>query len=400
MKKRILLASLLCLGALVGCGNDNNPSSSVNNPSSEEISSEVSSEEVSSEEVSSAYVGEGTKDLPYTVSEICALCDSLAEGAVSDATAYVVGSLVKVTYYNEKYNSYTAIITDGEKEFTLYSANLAEGIAELNVGDELVAHGYYTLYQGKTYEFTGKDGSYPLIDSATAKTYKLSSKVVDENGNASTNATVNGLANQVTSGTPASFTLTVKEGYVATVTLNGQTITATSGTYSVEAYMDSEVVVKVTERQEVAGTTTFLLTGHTLEANAAKSGDVTPFFAVVEPAGADLLSVVTITAETSGANCFGFYSNYRLYTGSTLTIDVKDGYVISGVELVNFVGNKDSESSVSVTGLATDATATKDSSNVNVVVTYENGVSQVVIANTSESEQVRFDSLKITVKEA
>ena len=93
MKKRILLASLLCLGALVGCGNDNNPSSSVNNPSSEEISSEVSSEEVSS-----AYVGEGTKDLPYTVSEICALCDSLAEGAVSDATAYVVGSLVKVTY--------------------------------------------------------------------------------------------------------------------------------------------------------------------------------------------------------------------------------------------------------------------------------------------------------------
>ena len=39
MKKRILLASLLCLGALVGCGNDNNPSSSVNNPSSEEISS-------------------------------------------------------------------------------------------------------------------------------------------------------------------------------------------------------------------------------------------------------------------------------------------------------------------------------------------------------------------------
>jgi hypothetical protein len=395
MKKRILLASLLCLGALVGCGNDNNPSSSVNNPSSEEISSEVSSEEVSS-----AYVGEGTKDLPYTVSEICALCDSLAEGAVSDATAYVVGSLVKVTYYNEKYNSYTAIITDGAKEFTLYSANLADGIEGLNVGDELVAHGYYTLYQGKTYEFTGKDGEYPSIDSATAKTYKLSSKVVDEEGNTSTKATINGLTNEVTSGTPASFTLTVEEGYVATVTLNGQTITAQGGSYKVEAYMNSEIVVKVAEQQVVAGQTTFLLTGHTLEANAAKEGDVTPFFAVVEPEGADLLSAVTITAATEGRNCFGFYANYRLYTTSTLTIDVKAGYVITGVELVNFVGNKETNSSVSVTGLATDATANSKSSGVNVVVTYENGVNQVVITNTSESEQVRFDSLKITVKEA
>ena len=194
--------------------------------------------------------------------------------------------------------------------------------------------------------------------------------------------------------------MTVKEGYVAVVTLNGETITATSGTYSVEAYMDSEVVVTVTEQKGVEGRTEILLTGHTLGENAAKAGDVTPFFAVVEPAGADLLSVVTITAETTGANCFGFYANYRLYTGSTLTIDAKAGYVIKGIELINFVGNKDTDSSVSVTGLATDATANKSSKDVNVVVTYESGVAQVVITNTSASEQVRFDSIKIIVEEA
>lgn len=262
MKKKLTLASLLLVGALVGCGGGNagnstpseessqdNQSSVVETTSSEEGSSEVS------EETSEATSPYGTLEAPLSVSAINDLVDQLQASDwnnkyFSENIAYATG-FAKSVSYNSKYNSYTVVITDGTEEFTIYSGEpVSEDVVPVP-GDTVVASGYYINFNG-TYEFSGNNDVYPSIHSSTHNTVNITSKVVDGEGADSTNGVVSGLASTAESGSTVSFTVSVSDGYkVNEVTVGGKAIVDTDGTYSFVVGYNNEIIVEVVDASVV-----------------------------------------------------------------------------------------------------------------------------------------------------
>lgn len=138
--------------------------------------------------------------------------------------------------------------------------------------------------------------------------------------------------------------------------------------------------------------TSFELSGHNLAANAAKADDITEFFKLVSPTQYvldDYLDVELVKLVDS-ASGFGFYANYRLYTNTKLVVSVKDGYVITSIEFVDFDTSK--AGSVSITGQS-DVSVNSNPG----VLSYEDGINLIEIINTS-GEQFRFGSLIITIQ--
>ena len=185
------------------------------------------------------YTDESITDLGTVISEI-------SSTAFSSNPYFVRGVVTSVTP-NTKHGSYTTVITDGTNSFTVYSAYLNEGVNAPNVGDTVVAYGYSKQMYG-TNELTGGDGySYPLYLSVTQNTYSVTSEIVDGEGNTSDKATISGLSNSITSGTPVEFTVVANEGYSVSVKVEGGNVSVEGGTYSIEAYANIKVSVVVSE---------------------------------------------------------------------------------------------------------------------------------------------------------
>ena len=133
----------------------------------------------------------GTEDLPFTVAEAAAYCQSLGNGNVSAANLYVKGIVSKVVYtYSAKYGTATFWISDdGEyhgsedgksttepaHDFEAYSVYYfnntpwADGNAQIEEGAEVIICGKLTLY-GELAETSSKNAWIYSINGAKDET--------------------------------------------------------------------------------------------------------------------------------------------------------------------------------------------------------------------------------------
>ena len=90
--------------------------------------------------------GNGTLESPLTVTQAYNANSSLKTGEVSSAPFYVIGTVKEIgqtgNYYKNVY------ITDGMTDLLIYTINMSDGISGFNVGDTIVAYGYFKNYEG------------------------------------------------------------------------------------------------------------------------------------------------------------------------------------------------------------------------------------------------------------
>lgn len=93
-------------------------------------------------------IPEGSK----SVSELLEIVGGLEAGAVTDTTYTVTGVVKSIGEYTTYYKN--VVITDGTKEFLIYTADLGEGVSRFGVGATITATGYVKNYNG-TIEMAG-----------------------------------------------------------------------------------------------------------------------------------------------------------------------------------------------------------------------------------------------------
>ncbi len=110
----------------------------------------------------------GTKENPLTVSQIIETTKDYAVDFVSLQKFFVKGTVKSIgrtgNYYSNVY------ITDGEKEFLIYSINMGDGISGFAVGDVIVAEGYVKNYKGTIEMTSNKVGDTTVYVYAVAVT--------------------------------------------------------------------------------------------------------------------------------------------------------------------------------------------------------------------------------------
>lgn len=130
---------------------------------------------------SSAFAGDGTKENPYTMTEMAALASQLESKAVSEESVYMIGIATNIVDISTSYGNATFWMADEEgsdKTFEVYRCYGFENekitdatIVEKN--DTVLIYGQYTNYngtyetaQGKAYiiEVKKKQGNTPEVD--------------------------------------------------------------------------------------------------------------------------------------------------------------------------------------------------------------------------------------------
>ena len=247
MKKRLILAALLSLGVLVACGN--NSSSETPTPSSSETpvqsSETVSSEEVSSEEVSSETTASkwGTESDPLTVEEAVEAMKDFADDQFSSETGYLTGKVINKSY-STQYSNWTFELecpTGASYTSKVYGALLGTGVNEPNVGDTIVAHGYFEKY------VSSSSGAvcYEVAYHKDTKTSPTIVSVIPGEGSGNTDTPSTGTTNYGTKEaplTPAQVATIVsgfannqaseQQGYVTGVVTGDVSFNETYGSYS------------------------------------------------------------------------------------------------------------------------------------------------------------------------
>lgn len=152
MKKRLILAALLSVGVLVGCGNKNSSETPVSSEtpssetvSSEEVSSENTSSEVSSEEAE--VVGWGTEAAPLTVAQAIEKMKDWTGTEWSETEGYVTGKIVSIS--KSSYGDYNAVLESsltGKETFEIYGAYINNGVVEPVAGSTVTVKGHFTKY--------------------------------------------------------------------------------------------------------------------------------------------------------------------------------------------------------------------------------------------------------------
>ena len=247
MKKRLILAALLSLGVLVACGN--NSSSETPTPSSSETpvqsSETVSSEEVSSEEVSSETTASkwGTESDPLTVEEAVEAMKDFADDQFSSEKGYLTGKVINKSY-SSQYSNWTFELecpTGASYTSKVYGALLGTGVNEPNVGDTIVAHGYFEKY------VSSSSGAvcYEVAYHKDTKTSPTIVSVIPGEGSGNTDTPSTGTTNYGTKEaplTPAEVATIVngfannqaseQQGYVTGVVTGDVSFNETYGSYS------------------------------------------------------------------------------------------------------------------------------------------------------------------------
>ena len=183
----------------------------------------------------------------------------------------------------------------------------------------------------------------------------------------------------------AEFEQTAEEQTVvltATLTLGEETAT-----------VDVTVTVKAEGAEAPAEPITISANGHTLSANAAKTGDVTSCFRVTSPTGANLSDYVSINVTKTESNGLGFYANYRLYMTGVMTINAVAGYKITEITFKSAKSNSDT-ATITITGES--ETLSLSTTAQDKTFTYAEGVDSVVVENTG-TKQFQFQEIYITV---
>lgn len=189
-----------------------------------------------------ASVNYGSVDSPLSIAAAKEIATSTASTEDCYITAFV--STIKV----ESDNTYTIELSDAEdgaKSFTFYKGSLAEGINAPVIGDKIVAKGKLVYFNNYKYELT--DCSVVKLTKGT-KTYAVTTSIVDSEGAASNNATVNGLPTEsILPGTSVTFTVTPSEGFTVDSVKYNDTVLPqnTNGSYTFSSGYSNSVSITV-----------------------------------------------------------------------------------------------------------------------------------------------------------
>lgn len=175
-----------------------------------------------------------------TVAEALAAANALGKDEYSAEKVYVEGVVTEITRFDSGRSSYTFYIkdADGTDQLTVFSCKTTADITKIYVGDTVKVYGYLKNYGGNTPEVTYKGDENPVFVTLTRGTSAIT---VAENDN----VTVTLSAQSGENGTEFSFTIVVDtpEYVLASVAVNGTTVTATDGVY--RAIIDGPTTVVV-----------------------------------------------------------------------------------------------------------------------------------------------------------
>lgn len=175
-----------------------------------------------------------------TVAEALAAANALGKDEYSAEKVYVEGVVTEITRFDSDRSSYTFYIkdADGTDQLTVFSCKTTADITKIYVGDTVKVYGYLQNYKGNTPEVTYKGDENPVFVTLTRGTSAIT---VAENDN----VTVTLSAQSGENGTEFSFTIVVDtpEYVLASVAVNGTTVTATDGVY--RAIIDGPTTVVV-----------------------------------------------------------------------------------------------------------------------------------------------------------
>lgn len=175
-----------------------------------------------------------------TVAEALAAANALGKDEYSAEKVYVEGVVTEITRFDSDRSSYTFYIkdADGTDQLTVFSCKTTADITKIYVGDTVKVYGYLQNYGGNTPEVTYQGDENPVFVTLTRGTSAIT---VAENDN----VTVTLSAQSGENGTEFSFTIVVDtpEYVLASVAVNGTTVTATDGVY--RAIIDGPTTVVV-----------------------------------------------------------------------------------------------------------------------------------------------------------
>lgn len=175
-----------------------------------------------------------------TVAEALAAANALGKDEYSAEKVYVEGVVTEITRFDSGRSSYTFYIkdADGTDQLTVFSCKTTADITKIYVGDTVKVYGYLKNHKGNTPEVTYQGDENPVFVTLTRGTSAIT---VAENDN----VTVTLSAQSGENGTEFSFTIVVDtpEYVLASVAVNGTTVTATDGVY--RAIIDGPTTVVV-----------------------------------------------------------------------------------------------------------------------------------------------------------
>ena len=182
----------------------------------------------------------GTKEDPYTVAEALAAANALGKDEYSAEKVYVEGVIAEITKFDSGRSSYTFYIkdADGTDQLTVFSCKTIADITKIYVGDTVKVYGYLQNHRGNTPEVTYQGDENPVFVTLTRGTSAIT---VAENDN----VTVTLSAQSGENGTEFTFTIVVDtpEYVLASVAVNGTTVTAVEGVYT--AVIDGPTTITV-----------------------------------------------------------------------------------------------------------------------------------------------------------
>lgn len=241
-------------------------SSSSSEDSSSSSSSESSSESSSSSEDTSSSEGGGggdttnygTEEHPLSVTEALAICatECPSAGGVTTQRIYCVGVAESTPALNGTYGWRNFDIhdeNDSSKKLTVWNPNKTSSFPQTTKfyqNDVVVVEGFIKNYDG-VLEFTNTAAQGETrTDPTMVRIEEVGRSTISVTDD--THAQVGQIAATELNGEEVTFTISVDDGYVATVKVNGTTVTATEGVYSFVVEGDMSVVLTTTESGHVA----------------------------------------------------------------------------------------------------------------------------------------------------
>lgn len=351
-----------------------------------------------------------------TVAEALAAANALGKDEYSAEKVYVEGVIAEITKFDSGRSSYTFYIkdADGTDQLTVFSCKTTADITKIYVGDTVKVYGYLKNHKGNTPEVTYQGDENPVFVTLTRGTSAIT---VAENDN----VTVTLSAQSGENGTEFSFTIVVDtpEYVLASVAVNGTTVTATDGVY----------------RAIIDGPTTVVVSGYVPSTETSNvTVDFKTNWATYGASWTSSYSEHTITSadlgvDASQATFNVVLSNANKQTGTItdmpclaskntaqyVTVSLSSG-TIAGVTF-NLKEWSDSKKFTTITieyttdgatwqptnvGLV-DGTATTISPNFTTVSAVDLtegviGVRLVYVGNSSKNQQIGLEGLTLTVK--
>ena len=351
-----------------------------------------------------------------TVAEALAAANALGKDEYSAEKVYVEGVIAEITKFDSGRSSYTFYIkdADGTDQLTVFSCKTTADITKIYVGDTVKVYGYLKNHKGNTPEVTYQGDENPVFVTLTRGTSAIT---VAENDN----VTVTLSAQSGENGTEFSFTIVVDtpEYVLASVAVNGTTVTATDGVY----------------RAIIDGPTTVVVSGYVPSTESSiVTVDFKANFATYGGSWSNSYAEHTITSADLGVDASEATFNVVLSNASKQTGTITDMPVICAENTAQYVTASLSSGTIAcvtfnlkewtakkkfttitieyttdgatwqptnvglVDGTAT--TVSPDYTTVSAVDLAEGviGVRLVYVGNSSKNQQIGLEGLTLTVK--